>query len=612
MDKNSMIKNTITIDEKLNTYIKNYDLNSDLKALDEYFDVNTLLTKKYFRQMLKVKNITKEQFAFAISDNDFKVNDSDWYDSFIEIILKNKIDENTYKQTGVLTVIYPFVKELLNILRNIDKNLKNIEVLEEFYKKVTENFNAEMFEIIGKAMAVSLNFFKEDNKELIKEENLFEQFFKQKMSKSSDILRFFEKYPVLSKLVYIRSRYLINNYKEIIKRCDNDYDCLKEGFLLESNVLKTIHLSEGDSHDKAHSVCILEFNDSKKIVYKPKDSKINSQLEKFFSWISKKGKFLDIKLPKTISRDDYSYWEYVEYESCNNELEIINFYKRYGYIIALSYILSLTDLHLENVIAHNQYPVIVDMETLFQGIIEMENSNLAAFKNLESINLDSVYTSCLLPRALTFGKDSKIDLSALEGKGGKLKEKVTAPKDVDTINFRYEKIQGYFQSGDNIPKLRGNLVNPGEFKIIVLMAFKEMMNFFLENKKEVILKLREFSKNKIRVLTKATEKYASMLRYANHPHYLKEMKYKERLFMNLWAYPYKNKEIVDLEIKALLENDIPIFYSYPESVDIFDTRGNKINSFLSISGLDRSIDRLRKLDSKEISRQISLLNISLG
>ena len=42
------------------------------------------------------------------------------------------------------------------------------------------------------------------------------------------------------------------------------------------------------------------------------------------------------------------------------------FYIRFGEILALSYILNATDLHMENLIAYGEYPVIIDLETFIQ------------------------------------------------------------------------------------------------------------------------------------------------------------------------------------------------------------------------------------------------------
>ncbi len=42
-----------------------------------------------------------------------------------------------------------------------------------------------------------------------------------------------------------------------------------------------------------------------------------------------------------------------------------NVYTRYEYLIALCYLLNLNDLHLENIIAYGEHPVISDIETAF-------------------------------------------------------------------------------------------------------------------------------------------------------------------------------------------------------------------------------------------------------
>ena len=50
---------------------------------------------------------------------------------------------------------------------------------------------------------------------------------------------------------------------------------------------------------------------------------------------------------------------------CETEYELQNFYIRFGEILALSYILNATDLHMENLIAYGEYPVIIDLETFY-------------------------------------------------------------------------------------------------------------------------------------------------------------------------------------------------------------------------------------------------------
>lgn len=58
--------------------------------------------------------------------------------------------------------------------------------------------------------------------------------------------------------------------------------------------------------------------------------------------------------------------EEVTWEACENRDEVKAFYIRAGVLAAAAYILGIGDLHYENIIAHGEFPVIVDVETLFQ------------------------------------------------------------------------------------------------------------------------------------------------------------------------------------------------------------------------------------------------------
>ncbi|MGQ7115029.1 DUF4135 domain-containing protein, partial [Escherichia sp. TWPC-MK] len=88
---------------------------------------------------------------------------------------------------------------------------------------------------------------------------------------------------------------------------------------------------------------------------------------------------------------------------------------RYPYLIALCYLLNLNDLHLENIIAHGEYPVIIDIETCFQASVEMENNSIYV-DLLRYLEVDSVSNSFLLPKQISVGSDDDIELSALSGR----------------------------------------------------------------------------------------------------------------------------------------------------------------------------------------------------
>lgn len=81
-------KDGLTIDEKLlNTNVN--DTTIDYSYIKEWKNVRTLLTEKYYKNMLKELSISEKEFSYAIQplESNKKITTTDnWYKIFIEII----------------------------------------------------------------------------------------------------------------------------------------------------------------------------------------------------------------------------------------------------------------------------------------------------------------------------------------------------------------------------------------------------------------------------------------------------------------------------------------------------------------------------------------------
>ena len=146
----------------------------------------------------------------------------------------------------------------------------------------------------------------------------------------------------------------------------------------------------------------------------------------------------------------------------------------------------------------------------------------------------------------------------------------------------------------------------------ILEGFEEFIYFILKHKRECLEILNEFTRKKVRSFTKGTARYAAMIRYANHPAYNQEMKYRERLMMNNWAYPYTDKRIIKSEVRDMLFNDIPIFFSYTDSLDLIDSQENIYENYYEQSGYAIVQRRIERLTEKEILRQRAIILSKLG
>lgn len=608
---NKIIEKARTIEEKRKGYSK--DLQIDYEYLKEWRNVRTLLNDKYFEVMLEEMSLSKEEFAYSLQpiSGTVSTEEDKWFSEFREIINSFDYEKIDYR-VGVNLPTLPFSKYLAREIRKVTNQLNTVKVSEEVVDSFIEAHMIEMFNVMGKITALKLEEYKQTHKFLSEDNEIrFQEFLKSMFFSKESFLKLFEEYPVAARVATVRTMYLKKNFCKILQNVENDHQEIKKFLEVDFLNLTAIKLSTGDSHQQGNAVSILEF-ENKKLVYKPKKLKICKSFEKFIDWYTSSSELLPIKIPKGIYKEEYTYNEYIMPKFCESEKEVENFYIRYGYLIALCYLLNLNDLHLENIIAHGEYPVIIDIETAFQISPEMETQTIYV-DLLRSLEIDSVANSFLLPKQISVGTDNHIELSALNGREVKLSQKILAPTEVNTDKFHYEKVPSYFAGGDNIPKLSENdEVEVKKYNLRILEGFDDFINFIMKNKDECLEMLKVFSGQMIRSLTKGTERYASMIRYANHPNYNREMKYRERLMMNIWAYPYLDKRIIKSEVNDLLFNDIPIFYSYTDSRDLIDSRGNVYKNYHKLSGLELSMCRVKSLTEKEFGRQRMILLTELG
>ncbi len=606
-----MIKRARTTQEKRTAYNGHTDV--DYSYLEEWRNVRTLLKDKQFNEMLKENNMTEEEFAYTLQpDVELEKQEFDkWYDTYEEIIDGFNEDMIDTK-AGVGLAALPFTVYLKKNIRKVIDGLKNIKVEEKIVDAFIECHAAEMFSVFGKLTALRLAIYKEHHKFRARnEKKQFTEFLKNSFGKKEDFVSFYKSYPVAARVATVRTLYMIKNYSDILEHLDNDHEEIEKFIGKDELTLTDIKLSTGDSHAQGNSVSILKF-ENKKLVYKPKNLDISLAFEKFVDWYVSKSGMLDIKIPKGIYKDTYAYNEFVKKIYCKSDEEVKRFYTRYGYLVAVCYLLNINDLHLENIIAHGEHPVIIDLETLFQAPsqIEGESTYIEMVKRLEN---ESVAASMLLPKQTSLGGKEAINLSALDGKGGELSGEYLAPKNVDTADFHYENMKGYFSAGDNIPQYgKGKDVDVSKYNFVIVEAFEQFMKFIIEHKSEALNALEVFKGKKVRALLKSTERYASMIRYANHPNYNSDMKYRERLMMNIWAYPYRDKRVIKSEIKDMLFNDIPIFFTYTDSTGVIDSHGNEYPDYYKTSGYEISRSKLEKLTEEEINLQKTIMMLSLG
>lgn len=170
----------------------------------------------------------------------------------------------------------------------------------------------------------------------------------------------FLKYPVLARLIFEFMVQWVDNSAKIALRLERDEQKLKDVFNIKGDVV-AISMGISDRHNGGQSAAIIEWSDGKKIVYKPHSSLSGKE------WNILTDKYsLETYRYNILERQGYSYVEFVDYKTASNP---DRFYFHSGELLALCMITGASDLHCENIIAHGNFPVVIDTETIANPLI---------------------------------------------------------------------------------------------------------------------------------------------------------------------------------------------------------------------------------------------------
>lgn len=614
----------LTISERINALKNaNVELKTDKIFLDKWTSIKGLSSVKDTEELCRIKGITLDEFIYAIkSFEPFEkelleeaAENSSWYKEYEKIMELFRCDAVTFEELKetLCYVIRPFIKYfVINISEYINNN--NVKITQSSMSGIVDWLSMSLSNIPAKIVTLDLHLTKEKDSGLTYEEYM------SNYSSAEDLERFYAKYPVMTRLLTERTVIAANNIKEIFKSVrENEYE-LASLFGIKEAVIDKISFGEGDTHSCGKSVSVIQFADGKKVIYKPKRLKVEKYFNNLIDFINdtRHSDMLDLRTCRSIWCDEYTFSEFIESVPCSNKEDVEKYYERVGQILFLMYILNGTDFHYENIISSGGYPYLIDIETLFQAA----NSDIIPKDDKAELEIvrdgaESVLAVGILP-ILGFNQNPEgksIDISALNGKEQRLPFKVLQMKNVNTTDMVYEYDYVEVSGAQNIPYIGDKRQTFADYSDSFINGFKKMSQYVLENKDMLRSKINELFRSEplfVRQLTKATANYATLQSYSNHPNYLSDMMYLERLFENLMAYPYSDKRIVASEIQDMLNGDIPIFFSELCSKDIYTSDFSSVTDYFSSSPLDKALNKLEKLNEDRIEKQMDMLLSSIG
>lgn len=618
----SRIINSLTLKEKNNVI----DIKSRPKvdeAIRKYSEINSRAKYEKVVEKTIVEGLKEEDFymAFYKNDNDdinnkllAYIEKQEWFKFFVDALVDfdNTIEyeEDDSKYSIPYSVCFLALTAKKQLIEYV-KSLSEINVMGVVVNKMIEQLVNNTLQIFSKTVIYEYHLNK-TKYPIQKNKNRLNEFIKNNFVDVNSIIEFYLKYPVLIRRLSQKFLHMINYYKELFSNLNKSYDEMKKKKFVTNNIITDVSCDMGDTHEKGKFVIKIYF-DENSIIYKPRNLYITKCFYSFIEWTNKRFNLYKLPTVKTIWNDTYTIEECIIYESCETESEIERFYNRIGYYITILYLLNGNDIHFENIIAHKEYPYIIDLETLFA-----HNSEQLIYKNLAIENIaknihQSVKGSCLLPSYM-FGnqKDRGVDISGLGGKKAELPGKRLVLSSLNSDNIRFEMQKGYIENNENIPMLNMNRVDYSKYINFILLGFLQFMNIIRDNKEEFIEKIKMFRDVKTRQVLRATNNYGYMLQFASHPSYTQNMVFIERMFETVWNHPYINMQIASCEVEELLEDDIPVFYCLASGKNVFSGRGREIQNLYQYSCVDIIINKIKTLNNKQINLQKHFIFDSLG
>lgn len=191
------------------------------------------------------------------------------------------------------------------------------------------------------------------------------------------ISSWFTKYDVLRKMVTQATNNTCSFIEDMCANFSSDATLLvSRGLISRGARLQAIKPLDSDPHNGSKVVLCLEFESSKKILYKPRSLEIDVLIDKLFSDTLKFDTLQDYSpVPRTVNRGKYGWQEFVQHTPISQS-EIGSAYYNLGLCAAVFSCLGTTDLHDENIIFNGIFPYVIDLETSLQPTYSHTGNNL--------------------------------------------------------------------------------------------------------------------------------------------------------------------------------------------------------------------------------------------
>ncbi|MFP5268814.1 type 2 lanthipeptide synthetase LanM [Coleofasciculus sp.] len=433
----------------------------------------------------------------------------------------------------------------------------------------------------------------------------------------------FERFPVLAHLMAISYAHWQEWMREICDRLSVDWILLRDQMWedLEPGLLTGFRGDAGDIHGCGRTVAILSFASGSKVVYKPKDLRCVEVFLNVLAFLNQGGLEPPLHVRRVIVRDGYTWEEFVPFQSCQTMQEVERFYRRMGILIRLLQLFEGRDFWLDNLIAHGEQPVFVDLEMLLQPRPDWQ---LSAEQHIaRDILAESALELCVLamPTPIGVGVGTEdFGALALPGKFVMPYKRVLSSSKPAWKGCPSRNDYTTWTHTDHAPLLNGTPIDAANYLDFLLEGYANAQQC-LEAQQEMLQAsdgpLAGWTGLWVRFIYRDTWTYHRIVRSSLVPALLADPVQRE-IFLQQLLRPViaedldgatrdRHAQIVCSEIAALRQLNIPLFGALSDDDRILTLEGSEIIDYFNGTAWERLQNRLKHLKSFPLDREMELI-----
>ncbi|MER5547006.1 type 2 lanthipeptide synthetase LanM [Streptomyces sp. NPDC001118] len=399
-----------------------------------------------------------------------------------------------------------------------------------------------------------------------------------------------DRYPVLRRRMRTVVANMVAAFAEALTAWRDDRPWLAATFGLEAaESLAEVRPAGSDPHNDNRQVLFFTTTAGRKLVFKPRPLHIDDFARKLFAAVSPHlAHGLDGCVPVSLTVGEHGWQQLVPLAAMDTADQPERYFYRLGALTCLLGAVGATDLHDENVLAHGEYPCIVDGETLLRADRGVDNDSL------EHLLLNQMKSSPLFTMLLpNVNPDALFDfVVAGVGVVGEQDSEVQRPlvTDAGTDAVRMEWTKLSYRHSTNLPRLGERELSVTDHYPRLVAGYRDALAFLRDHSVDAVLDA--YPDMPIRTLLRSTEVYSRYMDAATHPKYLTGQEATDRLFALLNKNNSKLPEAETQYLKgaeraAMDSGNVPLYHVTASGTELA-THAGHLDGFYTLSPLDHA------------------------